>query len=129
MSSFRAKFRTVSRWRFVVALGCFVGAIILLVHAGQGQPDWPFDFVLPQPPPEPVTSTAASDPLLTSSGPDARRKVLDRSRELSALAQVPSQRPPRERRIEIRELPPEIAKLLPPLPQQPASDSADEVAQ
>lgn len=117
MSLTSGRDRSVPPWRFVVALGCFAVATILAVRAISGQPDLPFDFVLPQPPADPVVSRSAEDSLQLLRDDEGREKALERSRELSAQANAPSERPPRERLIEIPELPPEVAAHMPPLPE------------
>lgn len=112
---------TSSRRRLVLALYLFAGAALLIGHAGFGQPDWPFDFVLPQPPAEPAVAADDTPPALVGVD-DARLKTLERARELTELANAPSERPVRERRIEA-ELPPEAAEVLPAAPEAVAEVS------
>lgn len=99
----------VSRCRAVLAVICFAGATILVAHAGLGQPELPFDFVLPQPPPERAAAEGDDTHLRLVEGPDVRRKLLERSRELRAVANAVTDRPERDRSIEIPELPSEAA--------------------
>lgn len=117
----------ISRVRLGVAACCFLVATLLAVHAGLSQPDLPFDFTLPQPPVEKRAASAGdADALPLLGAGDASEKVLERSRELSDQASARSERPPRERSVEIPELPPEVAAMLPAIP-QPEMEPADEV--
>lgn len=109
----------------VLALCLFAGAALLIGQAGFGQPDWPFDFVLPQPPAEPAATADDASPSLVGLD-DAREKTLDRARELTELAHAPAEKPVRERRIDV-ELPPEAAEVLPVAPEAVAEVSEREV--
>lgn len=104
-----------SRRRVVLALCLLAGAALLIGQAGFGQPDWPFDFVLPQPPTEPAATADDASPSLVGLD-DAREKTLERARELTEVAHAPSEKPVRERRIDA-ELPPEAAEILPVAPE------------